>query len=214
MKMSFTVIALTVTLFTTGCGREHTGGVAVVDLDRVAKALGRDAAILQQLKQQELDLNQKLSSVKTSFEKQLAETFEELPEEPSPEEAQKLLNMKRNATIRLASYQKQATTALAQMKSSAISEFRAEVMPLARRIAKDKGLSVVLTSNDAVVFTFDESVNITDEVIVELKKTAPQVGPVAAAEPRALQATPETASAAEHASPTPAAEATDGEESR
>jgi Skp family chaperone for outer membrane proteins len=128
---------------------------------------------LQRL-QQEVGLNQKLASVKTSFEKQLTDSVEKLPETPSEEEAKTLLNMKRNANIQLASYQKEASSALGQMKNSAIAGFRAEAMPVARDVAKERGLSVVLTSNDSVVFAFDEAVDITDDVIAQLQKTAPK----------------------------------------
>jgi len=197
MKMSCVATILTATLFSMGCGSERTGGVAVVDLDRVASALGRDAVMLQRLQQQEVGLNQKLASVKTSFEKQLTDNFEKLPETPSQEEAQTLLNMKRNANIQLASYQKQASSALGQMKNSAIAEFRAEAMPAARDVAKERGLSVVLTTNDSVVFAFDEAVDITDDVITRLEKNTPK-----STMPAQLKTTPATLSQEETAAET------------
>ena len=174
MKMSFVTTILAATVFSMGCGSERTGGVAVVDLDRVANELGRSTVMLQRLQQQQNGLNQKLASVKTSFEAQLTEKIDELPEEPSEEETAKFLNMKRKANIQLASYKQKATNALGQLKNSAIEGFRAEAMPVARAVAKERGLSVVLTSNDSVVFAFDEAVDITDDVIAQLEKTAPK----------------------------------------
>jgi Skp family chaperone for outer membrane proteins len=185
MKMSCFATILAATVFSMGCGSERTGGVAVVDLDRVASVLGRDAVMLQQLQQQQLGLNQKLASVKTSFKKQLTDSIEKLPETPSEEETKTLRNMKRNANIQLATYQKQASSALGQMKNSVIAGFRAEAMPVARDVAKERGLSVVLTSNDSVVFTFDEAVDITDDVIAQLEKTSPK-----SAMPAPLKRTP------------------------
>jgi Skp family chaperone for outer membrane proteins len=181
MKMSCVATVLTATLLIAGCGTERSGGVAVVDLDRVANELGRSAVMLQRLQQQQNGLNQKLASVKTSFEQQISENFEKLPEEPSEEEAAKLLNMKRNANIQLASYKKQATSALGQLKNSAIAGFRAEAMPIARDAAKERGMSVVLTTNDSVVFAFDKAVDITDDVIARMEKSAPKTSAVAMA---------------------------------
>ncbi|MCH2204093.1 MAG: OmpH family outer membrane protein [Fuerstiella sp.] len=174
-KMSCVATVLTASLLTVGCGTQHSGGVAVVDLDRVAKELGRDVTMVQQLQQQQTGLTQKLAAVKSSFEKQLTETFEELPETPDEEQTKQLLNMKRNANIRLATYRKQAGTALEQMKNSVITSFRSEAMPVARDVAKERGLSVVLTSNDSVVFTFDKTVDITDDVIARLETTTPML---------------------------------------
>jgi len=200
MKMSCVATVLTATLLTVGCGTERSGGVAVVDLDRVAKELGRDTVMLQQLQQQQNGLNQKLASVKTSFESQLTENFEKLPEEPSEEEAAKLLTMKRNANIQLATYKKQATNALGQLKNSAIAGFRAEAMPIARDVAKERGMSVVLTTNDSVVFAFDKAVDITDDVIARLEKTAPKTSAAAMAP---LKTTPATTTSGDTAVPAP-----------
>lgn len=174
MKLSCVATLLTVTLFAVGCGTDKSSGVAVVDLDRVASELGRDAVMVRQLQQQQSGLSQQLAAVKNNFEKQIAESYEKLPETPEEEEVKKLLNMKRNANIQLASYQKQASNALGQMKNSVIAEFRAEALPVARQVANERGLAVVLTTNDSVVFAFDKSVDITDAVIAELQKTAPK----------------------------------------
>ena len=187
MKFSCVATVLAVTLLSVGCGTQQSGGVAVVDLDRVANELGRSTVMLQRLQQQQNGLNQKLASVKTSFEAQLTEKIGELPEEPSEEETAKFLNMKRNANIQLASYKQKATNALGQLKNSAIEGFRAEAMPVAREVAKERGLSVVLTVNDSVVFAFDEAIDITDDVIASLQKSAP-TAPVVATAP--LKTTP------------------------
>lgn len=191
MKMSCVAAVLSATLLSVGCGTstEPAGGVAIVDLDRVAKELGRDTVMVQQLQQQQSGLQQQLAEVKTSFEQQLAESFEELPETPDEEQTKKLLTMKRNANIQLATYKQQASNALGQMKNTVISQFRTEVLPVARAVAMERKLSVVLTSNDSVVFTYDRAVDITDDVIARLHQSA--AAPVIPATPAAgLKATP------------------------
>lgn len=173
MKFSCVATVLAGTLLFVGCGTQQSGGVAVVDLDRVANELGRSTVMLQQLQLQQNGLNQKLAAVKTSLEAQLNEKIEELPEEPSEEETANFLKLKRNARIQLAGYKQKASNSLGQLKNSAIQGFRSEAMPAAREVAKERGLSVVLTSNDAVVFTFDDAVDITDEVIARLAQNQP-----------------------------------------
>ena len=195
MKMTWIATVSVASILTVGCGKQQTGSVAVVDLDKVASALGRDAVMLEHLQKQQDGLNQKLVSAKESFEQQLTESFEKLPEEPSEEQTQQILQMKQKANIQLASYKQQATNALGQLKNSAIVKFRKEAMPVARRIATEQGFSVVLTTNDTVVFTFEDSADITDEVIAELRKTAPPATLPSAASAPELKQAPESSAA-------------------
>jgi Skp family chaperone for outer membrane proteins len=53
-------------------------------------------------------------------------------------------------------------------KARVVNGFRDEMKPVARRIAAEKGLGVVVTKNETVLFTYDDAVDVTDEVAAEL----------------------------------------------
>ena len=57
-----------------------------------------------------------------------------------------------------------------------INRFREEVKSVARKVASDKGLSIVVTKNDSVIFAYDSTVDITNEVADQLLLAAPKSG--------------------------------------
>ena len=60
-----------------------------------------------------------------------------------------------------------AATRQAQVRAQLIKQFREEVRPIAEQVAKDKGASVVLLTNDNVLW-YDPTVDITDGVIAQI----------------------------------------------
>ncbi len=60
--------------------------------------------------------------------------------------------------------QMQAQNQASQIESELVADFRAEISPLAQKIASQMGASAVLAS-DSYLFWFDPAVDITDEVI-------------------------------------------------
>ena len=161
-----------------GCGQapnhSASGGgskTAVVDLNAVAKALGRDEAIQRQLQSATQQLNQKLVQAAQQMQQQLNEQQKQLSDsekEASQEDLQKLkerfVRARRNVQVNKA----KAQLVQRQAKAQLVQQFRQEVKPIAQGIAEQQGADVVVVSN-ANVLWFDRSSDITDEVIAEMR---------------------------------------------
>lgn len=160
-----------------GCGQapnppSSSGSkTAVVDLNAVAKALGRDEAIQRQLQSATQQLNQKLTQAAQQMQQQLNEQQKKLGEseqEASEEDLQKLkerfVRARRNVQVNKA----KAQLVQRQAKAQLVQQFRQEVKPIAQGIAEQQGANMVVVAN-ADVLWFDRGSDITDEVIAEMR---------------------------------------------
>lgn len=164
-------------------GQSPVGTVAVIDLDRLARELGIDRQMAQAIKQREQSLNQKLAVVKASFDEQIELKAAEFGEQPTREQESTVADYQRQAHQQLNEYRSQAQSDLNQYQQQVIVRFRREVRPVAQQVAAERGLSMVVTRNDSVVFSYQESVDITDAVAeqlsgVRIEFLAPSEGPV------------------------------------
>ena len=157
-----------------GCnqGSNQTGLVAVVDLDQVAAALGRDAAIEAAVKRREADLTQQVAGAKSSYEKQLLETKSKLGEKPNKQQTQQLANLQKQANQQLTQVARQAQGNVAELRQQLILQFRNEAKTVARQVAQEKGLSIVVTRNDSVILVHDAAADITSDVTQRMQTMA------------------------------------------
>jgi len=195
--IAFSILGLLL-LASTGCNSEKTdaataektdaqpaapqplGAVAVIDLDEIARRLGRDVSMEKAVKQQETQLNQQLQTVQASYNQQINEKKLEFGDALNEEDAKLLLTMKRQANLNLNDARRRAQNELTQHRFKLISLFREEVKPVARDVAKSKGLSIIVTRNDTVIYAYDTAVDITDEVFEKVLARQPKKAPTAA----------------------------------
>jgi Skp family chaperone for outer membrane proteins len=149
------------------------GGVAIVDLDEVARRLGREAEMSQSIQSAAGALNQRLTAVQKDAEGKLKAIQAELGTDPNPEEAQQFVRQARSAQIQFNQLKQQAQQQLGNHRRQLVSQFRQETQPVAAKVAKQKGFTTVVTRNDAVVFSYDDAVDITDDVIALMSAEAP-----------------------------------------
>lgn len=145
----------------------QAGGVAVVDLDEVARRLGRDQEMVESIRTQSGALTQRLAAAQKSANDQLGKLRASLQEDQqiSNEEAQQYVRVQRSAQVQLNQLQQQANLSLNQHRQQLISQFRKDAQPIVKRVAHEKGFDSVVTRNDTVVFSFEDSVDITEDVI-------------------------------------------------
>lgn len=157
-------VGLTWSYFTSG---SRPGGVAIVDLDEVARRLGTDKEMIESVQNQAGALNQRLVAAQESAVKQLNQVRSNLGEDQqiTNEEAQQFVRLQRSAQLQLNQLQQQARLNLNQHRQQLVGEFRKTAQPIAARVAKEKGFDSVVTRNDSVVFSYDNSVDITEDVI-------------------------------------------------
>ncbi len=185
------------------------GGVAVVDLDKVAKELGRVDAMENDLRSAQNTLANQLSNVQKQAIEQLTEMEKGLGEAPDAEELKKFKATAQATQVQFNGLQKQAISKITQRRDLLVFGFRQEARPVVEKIAKSKGAATVITKNEA--FTFDNTVDITDEVIAEMKANPakPSVtAPAATAPAAAAQGQVRQASATTTKPTAPAAKAT------
>ena len=167
--------------------------VAIIDLDAVARALGRDDVIAQQINLANQQLAGQLGQVATNLQQQVQaerDKYEVIGDEAERE----LQQLTAVANQRLQQTQQLAQQRSAQFRQQVIASFRAEVTPYAQQIADARGASAIITVATPMLW-FDPDADITDEVIAEMRRA----GLERVAQPAAADAAPA-------ADPEPAAE--------
>ena len=184
-------------------------GVAVVDLDRVAKELGHDVQMANDLKSNQTALLNELATIQKDANEELKKMQSELGEDAPAEEMQKLKQTASATQMQFNQLQKQADAKLVQRRNFLVASFREQARPIVFEVAKAHGAHAVVT--ETVLYTFDDTIDITNAVIAKMRSMpapaapAPSAAPVA---PAPSPATPEAATAASVAEAKPAPEPT------
>lgn len=146
------------------------GGVAIVDLDGVSRQLGRDVDMAELIAARETELNQQLEEVQQALRQQYdilahelsLQTFQ-LAEEQAHREEQ-LASYDRQLGAQLQQARQVARNELQKYQAEVISRFREEAKPFTRAVAKERGLSIVMTLDEVHMLAYASSVDITDAV--------------------------------------------------
>jgi Skp family chaperone for outer membrane proteins len=174
----------------------------VVDLDRVAKELGRDVQMANDLKSSQTALLNELATIQKDANEELKKMQTELGEDAPAEELQKLKQTADIAQQRFNQLQKTADVKLGQRRDFLVASFRQQARPIVYQVAKDHGAKAVVT--ETVLYTFDETIDITDAVIAKMRSTPAAAAPTT---PTAPATAPEAATSGPvaEAKPAPAA---------
>ena len=202
MRKSGVCLVLTgAAVWLTGCGMQFggssasstRGGLAVVDLDKVAAETGKSIQMKEIFQVQENNVKRQLTNAQLNANSQFETKNKELGETPTDEQKKELAQWRFNVGNQLTQLQNQAGTKLSQYKQDQIAKFRTEIKPIAQEIATKRGLSVVIPKNDGLLLAVDPGVDITEDVIKAYreKRPAPTTAPAAS--------TPTTPSAAKPA---------------
>lgn len=182
--MTVSVIACAVV----GCNKSETptaeapanpGAVAVIDLDEVARQLGRDIEMANSIKAAQKTLNERLAEVQIKYRDEFTKKKDELGEEPAEEELQSLQAFGQQANLQFNQVVQTAKNNLNKHRIGLISDFRKDAKPIAQEVAKEKGLNIIITKNDSVVFSYETAVDITDEVVAQMREKGYAAPPAA-----------------------------------
>lgn len=156
-------------LLLTGCELgQSKGGVAVIDLDVVASATGRDKIISEQVQEFARAQEAKLRELKSELEQQVNSASEKLDEAASVEEKQSLNSLIVDARTQLTRELGQARQSAQQLRQRLVRDFAVEVQPVARRVAAKRGLQIVMVKQGGLLVVAPE-VDITAAVVDELQ---------------------------------------------
>ena len=189
-KFGVALVLTGTAVWLTGCGMQlgsptassARGGLAVVDLDKVAAETGKNIDMKNVFLLQENSVKQQLARAQMSANSQLDAKVKEFGETPSDEQQKNLQQFRLNAGNVLGKLQNEAGSKLGQYRQDQIAKFRAEIKPLAQEIASKRGLSVVIPKNEGLLLSVDPGVDITDDVIKAYlaKRPAPTAASTAA----------------------------------
>ena len=195
------LFGLSLLVVTVGCSQpggnpSHTsrsagnGGVGVVDLDAVAKAIGKDLAMSAEAEQKVAQLNQELAQIQEAMNRHLAGKREELGDDLSDTQKRQLLLAKAKLESTYRDKKAIAERTFARYKQELIVQFREETKPILREVAARRGLSIVIPKNEALLLTVASEVDLTDDVVLEIRKLQPATS---GDPPARLDTIPETA---------------------
>jgi Skp family chaperone for outer membrane proteins len=161
-----------------GCGNStDKGGLAVVDLDEVARAVGANAQLNDMVNMKKASLNNAIVKADTELKSQLeslieeakSEFPEEFPKNVPADEAKKLQQSSANANAQRQMIRNKAQAELQNFENQLRVQFRSVVRPIAQEIAAKKGFSIVIPKNDALLLSVAPGNDITSEVILAVQ---------------------------------------------
>ena len=164
------------------------GGIAVIDLDEVAKAIGRTQDINNTLQVRKNASEQALQKAQADAKDLLEKKKEEFGETPTDEQQKQLAAITNNLNNQLVQGARGLQSKMEETRQSLITSFRSEIKPIAQKIALEKGLAVVIPKNEGFLLAVDPGVDITGDVIkacLTRTPSAPAAAPAATAAEKA-----------------------------
>ncbi len=140
--------------------------VAVLDLDKVAQRIGRLDEINMSIKEKQAELNDRLELLRRSYQFELDDKKSEFGSQISEEQKQQLLVIQQRMNAGVAQARQQAQQELQLHQNALKTQFHEQVRPIARRVAEDAGMSVIITNN--FIFASTNTVDITDQVVEQM----------------------------------------------
>lgn len=171
----FAAALLIAAVLVTACERTPPpppGLVAVIDLDRVARALGREQAITARVQAHADAQSAQLNELRDALRRQIDEFRAQTEELPPAESEQRLAALIGGSERRLREAIEQSQAGTDRLKVDLVLEFKQAVQPVARRVATARNLSLVLIQQNAMLYV-DPAVDITDAVIDEMQRQDP-----------------------------------------
>lgn len=141
--------------------RGEKGGVAVLDIDDVARQLGVEEKVRVDLLNMQNNLNADLKRTQETMQKQMAGVEEAAGASPTEEQKRQIVATNQQLNEEFNRLKAQAQNTLAQERVRMINDFRVRLEPIALKAAQEIGLEVVLMKVTPPVFTYANTVDIT-----------------------------------------------------
>jgi len=158
------------TLF--ACSEQSPTKVLVVDLSIIAKAVGQNTMINAKLNEANTLLKQRLLTIKDNIEKKVAEEKVKISG-TSTNEQQELQALVIKAKQTMLAAQNKAKEQSKLYQEQLLQQFKDDIQPIIASIAEQENASMVRLHNASILWV-DNTIDITDQVIVELKKVSAQ----------------------------------------
>ncbi|MFN0197276.1 MAG: OmpH family outer membrane protein, partial [Planctomycetaceae bacterium] len=166
-------------LLCVGCGQEQPTGVAIVDLDEVAKRLGRDQTIVDSVKDTQEELNKQLNNILAQLRVEYQKQKEKFGDTPTEEEQAQLKGLESRMTALINQKGRQASSIFRNEQLKLLVRFREEIKPIAKEIAAEKGFAIVIPKDQNMLLASDPAIDITEQVIAKMKANPLPAAPAA-----------------------------------
>jgi Skp family chaperone for outer membrane proteins len=169
-RLIFVVTAL-FALLLTGCNQSNdpdTMPVVVIDLEAIAEATGEDIVIQQELVAARSEQNSQHSDKAAELEAMLEEEKAKLKASSDPAQQDEFDRVQLEAQQQFAQAQAQAQQESQRFQAGLLNQFHEQVKPVAARVSAKYGAKVIFLADPSTLW-FEDSAEITDEVITALK---------------------------------------------
>jgi len=165
------IALLLTTALLSGCETPwSTPQIAVVDLQSVAKSLGRDEKIASAINTANARLNQQIETLSAELRKNIDEKKAALGDKPEKEDEQAYIQLIQKSNAKLNQVRQLAAQKSQQVKTLLIIEFRKEASDAAASLAKTLKFKAVLGLHDGLLWS-ENTLDITDKVTAVMMKS-------------------------------------------
>lgn len=160
-----------------GASSGSTAGVALVELDLVAKALGKDIEMAATIKAGQDAAANHIEELTLRLQKQYEAEKAVIGLILDETGKQKAAQLEQDLGRQLEEARQKVAADLRQKSLDLVKGFRAEITPHALAVARERGLDVILTKNASVIFHAAPACDITQAVIDRMQPSGSPPGP-------------------------------------
>ena len=177
-----TGLLMLLALSLTACEMDNSGRVAVIDLDQIASVTGRDKVINESVQTFSKNQQVQLTTLRDQLRNNIEQEQKKLGKKPAKNKQEKVNQLTQTAELKLRQEVTKVEEAVGQLRVKLVMDFKKEVEPVARRVATQRGMSVIMIKQNGMLYVAPAA-DITDGVIDELQKISAVNNKVAAVEP-------------------------------
>lgn len=166
-KTSIAAVFAATLLSLTGCMHESGPVVALVDLDAIARQVGRSEVMTGELKALNDELTQSLQAEAEELKVEITTSLQALSASPTNEGKQRHQQLLARSSRALEESKRAAALKVNEKRKELIVTFRRDARPAVEKIARERGATLVLTTADNVLWA-DKTLNITAEVLAAM----------------------------------------------
>ncbi|MBT6273124.1 MAG: OmpH family outer membrane protein [Chromatiales bacterium] len=166
VALSVTIAALVLTLG--GClHEENSASIAIVDLDSVARQLGRMDTIEKQLTDTREELTTSLQAAAQELQQSVKVSETTTMANPTPQARAAHQQALAKATAHLERLKREANKRVNDTRQSLVLAFRQEARPAVDKVARERKVRVVFAQANNVIW-MDKSLDITSDVLAAM----------------------------------------------
>jgi len=140
----------------------------IVDLNAVAKALGRDEEMEKEMRANEQKLQAQLDKIAENLQAQVTKEKNKLGKKPSKKDTLRFQQFSEQAQQAFRKQQRAAQQKAAQLRDQLVSRFREDVKSVAMPVAQKRGASSIKILGPDMLW-YEPEIDITDEVIGQMR---------------------------------------------